>query len=156
MTGYGKAVLETPRRKITVEVKSLNSKQADVNTRLPWLYKEKELEIRNMIIRRLERGKIDISISFDVMDDDQAPVINLNNVRSYFRQLKELSDELTPGREPDLLSIVMRLPETLKAEKAELTDEDWYLASGLIEEALGSADAYRAEEGRALQADLEK
>ena len=75
-------------------MKSLNSKQADISTKLPWLYKEKELEIRNLILRKLERGKIDLFISFDVMDEEQTPVINRNNVRSYLNQLREISDEL--------------------------------------------------------------
>ncbi len=118
MTGYGKAMLETPHRKITVEIKSLNSKQADINTKMPWIYKEKELEIRNMVIRRLERGKIDLMISFDAMDDEPAPVINKNNVKDYYNQLREISNELGIRSDSELLGIVMRLPETLRTEQA--------------------------------------
>lgn len=149
-------MLETPQRKITVEIKSLNGKQADINTRLPWICKEKELDIRNMIIRRLERGKIDVSISFDTMDGEAAPVINRNNVKSYFSQLKEISNELGVNDDAGLLAVVMRLPDTLRTEKPELSDEEWERFSGLTEEALTMADLYRLEEGRAMEKDLSK
>ena len=156
MTGYGKAMLETPQRKITVEVRSLNSKQADINTKVPWLFKEKELEIRNMIIRKLQRGKIDIMISFDTMEEEQAPAINARVVRGYFNQMKELSLELGLSNDSDLLSIVMRLPETLKTERPALTEEEWNRVVTLIEDALSMTDIYRLEEGRAMEADLSK
>jgi len=156
MTGYGKAMLEIPHKKITVEVKSLNSKQADVSAKLPWIYKEKEIEIRNMVCRRLERGKIDLYINFDTMENEVIPVINKNNVRNYYNQLRELANELGADRKTDLLAIVMRLPETLKAEKAELTEEEWKSVSQLIDEALSLTDAYRLEEGKSLEADLFK
>jgi uncharacterized protein (TIGR00255 family) len=154
MTGYGKAILETPRKKITVEIKSLNSKQADVSARLPWMYKEKEIEIRNMASRKLERGKIDLSISFDTAEDDAIPVINKGNVRNYYNQLRELAHELNAEPNSDLLAIVMRLPETLKAEKAELTEEEWHTVTVLIDEALTMTDLYRLEEGKAMEANL--
>jgi len=156
MTGYGKAMLETPQRKITVEIKSLNSKQADINTRLPWILKEKELDIRNMVIRKLERGKIDFSIGFDTMDSEQVPVINKNNVKNYFSQLKDISGELGIDDDAGLLAVVMRLPETLRTEKAELSDEEWSRISELTEEAMTSADLYRLEEGKAMEKDLSK
>jgi len=154
MTGYGKAILETPRKKITVEIKSLNSKQADVSARLPWMYKEKEIEIRNMVSRKLERGKIDLYISFDTAEDEAIPVINKGNVRNYYNQLRELANELNAERNSDLLAIVMRLPETLKAEKAELTEEEWNTVTVLINEALTMTDLYRLEEGKAMEANL--
>jgi uncharacterized protein (TIGR00255 family) len=156
MTGYGKAMLEIGQRKITVEVKTLNSKQADISTRLPWIYKEKELEIRNMISRRLERGKIDLAITFDAMNDEPAPVINKNTVISYYTQLKEISDELGLNTGSDLLGVVMRLPETLNNGRPELTDEEWNQLSQLINDALSMTDLYRLEEGKSIEADLSK
>jgi len=156
MTGYGKAMLETPHRKITVEIKSLNSKQADINTKMPWIYKEKELEIRNMVIRRLERGKIDLMISFDAMNDEPSPVINSNIVKNYYSQLRAISNDLGIQSDSELLSIVMRLPETLRTERAELTEEEWSRAVNLIDDALSMTDLYRLEEGRAMEADLSK
>ncbi len=156
MTGYGKAMLETPHRKITVEIRSLNSKQADINTKMPWIYKEKELDIRNMVIRRLERGKIDLMISFDAMNDEPAPVINSNIVKNYYNQLREISNELGIKSDSELLGIVMRLPETLRSERAELTEEEWSMAVKLIDDALSMTDLYRLEEGKAMEADLSK
>jgi len=156
MTGYGKAMLETPHRKITVEIRSLNSKQADINTKMPWIYKEKELEIRNTIIRRLERGKIDLMISFDAMNDEPAPVINANIVKNYYSQLRQISNELGIKSDSELLGIVMRLPETLRTERAELTEEEWNRAVKLIDDALSMTDLYRLEEGKAMEADLTK
>jgi uncharacterized protein (TIGR00255 family) len=156
MTGYGKAMLETPNRKITVEIKSLNSKQADVNTKLPWIFKEKELEIRNVVIRRLERGKIDLAINIDAMDEELAPVINKNIVKSYLNQLREISSELGISNDNELLAIVMRLPETLRTERPELTDEEWKRITGLIDDALSMTDLYRLGEGRAMETDLTK
>lgn len=156
MTGYGKAMLETPHRKITVEIKSLNSKQADVNTRLPWIFKEKELDIRNIIIRKLERGKIDLTVSFDAMDEEPAPVINRTNVKRYMDQLREISNEWGISNDNELLAIVMRLPETLRTERPELNDEEWKRISGLINEALSMTDIYRLGEGRAMEANLAK
>lgn len=156
MTGYGKAMLETAHRKITVEVKTLNSKQADISVKLPWIYKEKELEVRNMILRKLERGKIDLYVSFDTMEEELAPVINRNIVRNYYAQMKEISEELGLGSGIDLLSIVMRLPETLKTERPELTEDEWRQVSGLIENVLSMTDLYRIEEGKALEADLSR
>lgn len=156
MTGYGKAMLETGQRKITIEVKTLNSKQADISTRLPWIYKEKELEIRNMINRRLERGKIDLSVTFDAMDDEPAPVINKNTVISYYNQLKEIGEELGLNTGSDLLSVVMRLPETLNTGRPELTEEEWSQVSRLIDDALSMTDIYRLEEGKSIEADLTK
>jgi len=156
MTGYGKAMLEIGQRKITIEVKTLNSKQADISTRLPWIYKEKELEIRNMISRRLERGKIDLSVTFDTLDDEPAPVINKNTVKSYYNQLKEIGEELGLDTGSELLSVVMRLPETLNTGRPELTEEEWGHVSRLIDDALSMADLYRLEEGKSIEADLIK
>jgi len=154
MTGYGKAILETPQKKITVEVKSLNSKQADLNAKVPWLYKEKEIEIRNIVTRRLERGKIDFYISFDIMDEELMPVINKSSVKNYYRQLSEVAEELGIKSENDALAIIMRLPEALKSEKPELTEEEWKNVAKLIGDALEQVDHYRIEEGKALEADL--
>jgi len=154
MTGYGKSILETPQKKITVEIKSLNSKQADLNTKVPWLYKEKEIEIRNLISKKLERGKIDLYISFDIMDDELMPVINKASVKNYYRQLSEVASEIGIDPGVEALSIIMRLPEALKSEKPELTYEEWLMASKLISDALNLVDKYRIEEGNALARDL--
>lgn len=154
MTGYGKAFAESPQKKITVEIKSLNSKQLDISTRLPWLYKEKDIDIRNIISQKLERGKIDINIYFDSMDSETTPVINQQIVKNYYEQLKAISQELGIDTEEHLLSTIMRLPETMKTEKEELGEDEWLIVKELVIEAVAMLDLYRAEEGNALEKDL--
>lgn len=154
MTGYGKAIAETPQKKITTEIKSLNSKQLDLNIKIPWLYKEKELEIKSIISQKLERGKIDLSVFFDVLDDENIPVINKNIVRNYYNQLKEISADLGLEMNEQILSTILRLPETLKTEKAELSESEWELVKGQLIDAINMLDLYRIEEGNALEKDI--
>lgn len=154
MTGFGKSVVELPQKKISIEIKSLNSKSLDLNARLPWLYKEKEAEIRNMISQKLDRGKIDVSINFDVLDVEIVPVINKNVVKNYYAQLKEISGELNISTDDQILSTIMRLPDALKTERPELAEEEWILVREKLYEAIDQLDAYRIEEGRSLEADL--
>lgn len=154
MTGYGKSTAEIPQKKVSVEIKSLNSKSLDLNTRLPWLYKEKEADIRNIISQKLERGKIDLTINFDVLDSEIVPVINKTVVKNYYLQLKEISAELKIKTDEQLLSTIMRLPDALKTEKPELADEEWTLVREKIIEAVDQLDSYRIEEGKSLEADL--
>jgi uncharacterized protein (TIGR00255 family) len=154
MTGYGKSVAETPQKKITVELKSLNSKQLDFNSKVPWLYKEKEPEIKSMISQTLERGKIDLSIYCDNLTDENIPVINKEVVRSYFRQLSEIAGELKVDLNEQILSTILRLPDALKTEKQELSETEWELLRNQISEALRMLDIYRTEEGKALENDI--
>ncbi len=156
MTGYGKAVAETPQKKITIEVRSLNSKQLDINTKIPWLYKEKEPEIRNMISQKLDRGKIDVSISFDLLGDEGIPVINKSIVRNYYKQLREVADDLKINMDDQILSTIMKFPESLKTEKPELSDDEWTLVSGKIADSLNMLDLYRREEGKSIETDMRK
>jgi uncharacterized protein (TIGR00255 family) len=154
MTGYGKAIAETPQKKITIEIKSLNSKQLDLNLKIPWLYKEKELEIKSLISQKLERGKIDLSVFFDVLDDENIPVINKNIVKNYYNQLKEISNELNLDLNEHILSTILRLPETLKTEKPELSEPEWENVRRQLNDAINMLDIYRIEEGNALEKDL--
>ena len=154
MTGYGKSIAETSQKKITIEIKSLNSKQLDVNTKLPWQYKEKEPEIKSIVSQKLDRGKIDLSIFFDILDDENIPVINTSVVKKYFYQLKEISDELNLDLNEHILSTILRLPETLKTEKSELTEDEWELIKKQLLESINMLDLYRIEEGNALEKDL--
>lgn len=154
MTGYGKAIAETVQKKITIEIKSLNSKQLDLNTRLPWLYKEKELEIRNLLSQKLDRGKIDLSINFDNLDEEFIPVINKTTFNNYYNQLSEIAGEMGINFDDHVISTIMRLPETLKSDKPELSEEEWKITKGYILEAISMVDLYRAEEGNALEKDL--
>ena len=129
MTGFGQAVCELPKKKIHIEIKSLNSKQLDINAKLPVVYREKELEIRNLIGQYLTRGKIDLSLFIEVMEDENVPVINQSVVANYYNQLKQITNQLNIENNEPLLPIIMRLPDTLSSEKKELDEEEWNLVS---------------------------
>jgi uncharacterized protein (TIGR00255 family) len=156
MTGYGKAVAETPQKKITIEIKSLNSKQLDLNTKLPWLYKEKEPEIRNIISQKLDRGKIDFSIYCDMLDDEVATVINKAAVRNYYTQFREIAADLKIDLDDQIFSAIMKLPDTLKTEKPEISEEEWAIVRNQIIESVTMLDMYRIEEGLSIMTDLNK
>lgn len=156
MTGYGKSIAETPQKKITIEIKSLNSKQLDLNSKIPWLYKEKEIDIKSLISQKLDRGKIDLSIFCDNLDDEYIPAINKSIVKNYYNQIKEISEELDLDLNEHILSTILRLPETLKTEKHELDEEEWNLVKLQLLEAINMLDIYRIEEGNALEKDIRK
>jgi uncharacterized protein (TIGR00255 family) len=156
MTGYGKAIAETPQKKITIEIKSLNSKQLDLSTKLPWLYKEKEPEIRNLISQRLDRGKIDFSIYCDMLDDEVVTVINKSAVRNYYTQFKEIASDLKIDLDDQIFTAIMKLPDTMKTEKPEMSDEEWTLVKNQIIESVTMLDLYRIEEGISIMSDLNK
>lgn len=156
MTGYGKAIAETPQKKITIEIKSLNSKQLDLNAKLPWLYKEKEPEIRNLVSQTLDRGKIDISVYFDILEDEGVPVINKSIVKNYYKQLKEIAGELEINIDDQILPIIMRLPDSLKTEKPELPEVEWAIVKKQILGSINILDLYRIEEGKSIETDLRK
>jgi uncharacterized protein (TIGR00255 family) len=156
MTGYGKAIAETPQKKITIEIKSLNSKQLDLNAKLPWLYKEKEPEIRNLVSQTLDRGKIDLSVYFDILEDEGVPVINKSIVKNYYKQLKEIAGELEINIDDQILPTIMRLPDSLKTEKPELPEDEWANVKKQILGSINVLDLYRIEEGKSIETDLKK
>ncbi|MGA2405982.1 MAG: DUF1732 domain-containing protein [Bacteroidales bacterium] len=156
MTGYGKAIAETPQKKITIEIKSLNSKQFDLNTKMPWLYKEKEPEIRNLISQKLDRGKIDFTMFCDMLDDEVITVINKSAVRNYYNQFKEIAAELKIDLDDQIFTAIMKLPDTLKTEKPEMPEAEWEIIKNQIIESITMLDLYRIEEGNSIMADLEK
>ncbi|MCK4344681.1 MAG: YicC family protein, partial [Bacteroidales bacterium] len=129
----------------------LNSKQLDVSARLPVLYKEKELELRNIISQSLERGKIDISIFIDTIEKEKTPSINQAVVKNYYEQLKQISGELSIDQ---ILPVIMRLPDTLKIEKQELDEKEWEKVKTGIKEAIYELISFRNQEGKALQKDI--
>lgn len=156
MTGYGKSVAEIPGKKVSIEIKSLNSKSLDLNIRVPWLYKEKEADIRNLLSQKLDRGKIDLNLNFDVLESEIIPVINKTVVKDYFKQLKEIAGELNINADDQLLSVIMRLPDALKTEKPELREEEWLIVRDKILESAQELDHYRMEEGKSLEADFKR
>lgn len=156
MTGYGKATAETPKKKITIEIKSLNSKQLDLNTKLPWLYKEKEPEIRNIISQKLDRGKIDFSIYLDILDDEAATIINKAAVKSYYSQFVGIASELNIRLDDQIFTAIMKLPDVLKTDKPELPEAEWEMVREKITESVADLDRYRIEEGDSIMTDLKK
>lgn len=154
MTGFGKAIVETSGKNISVEIRSLNSKQTDINTRIPWVYKEKEIELRNILSRELERGKIDLFIFVDILEDQNVPVINKSVVKNYYRQLNDIAGELYIDSPDQLLPVIMRLPDTLRTEKEKLSEKEWKILQDLIKDAIGMIDDYRKEEGKAMETDI--
>lgn len=154
MTGYGKAICELPNKKVSVEVKSLNSKQMDLNTRIPAFYREKELEIRSELTSRLFRGKVDFSIHIESQSGEKVVVINKEVIRGYFSQMKELSDEFGQSDKTDFLRIIMPLPDTITVEQPQLNEEEWNAIYNTISEAIDNMINFRKKEGESLEVDL--
>lgn len=153
MTGYGKATAQLPGKKITVEVRSLNSKTNDINVRLPQFYREKELEVRELITTRMVRGKIDFGMYAELTGEEDAPKVNKPLVLSYIRQLEEIKRET--GIEGDSLAVAMRMPDVMRTEKDELTDDEWAGVLGVVNEAISQHYKFRKQEGESLKADFE-
>ena len=151
MTGYGKSILQLPTKKITIEIKSLNSKNLDLNVRVPAYYREKELEIRKGLAKALERGKIDFSIYIENNGTELISKINSNVVREYMRQLKEVHQ----ADETELLKMAIRLPDSLKTEREEFDEEEWMAISKGIDQAVQKISTYRKDEGMSLKNDFE-
>lgn len=156
MTGFGKAVAELENRKVTVEVKSLNSKQLDLYVRMPNLYKEKEMEVRNLITRRLERGKVDFLIYVENIGIDTANQINQNVIESYYKQIKETASNLGIDVPSDWFQVLMRMPEVLKYEQNEADENEWRKVSEAINEAINQLLSFRKQEGKMLQSLFEE
>ena len=148
MTGYGKSILQLPTKKITIELKSLNSKNLDLNTRIPSKYREKEIQIRRNLAKELTRGKIDLSFFVESTAEELTTQINKEIVSKYLEQLKEISEE------KDLLSIAMRLPDVLKTEREELDEYEWKDIEIAIGEATMQLKKFRTDEGEVLKNDF--
>lgn len=154
MTGFGKAVAKPGKRTVTIEVRTLNSKQLDVNTRLPSVYRERESEIRAAINEVLERGKIDFSLSADT--DSDAPEFSINGplARKYYSEIKMLADELGENPGTEIISSILKLPDVFKPTREELDDDEWNLIKTAIGEALRQTDDFRKYEGELLGDDM--
>lgn len=151
MTGYGKSVVTFNEKKIHIEVKSLNSKALDLSTRVTPLYREKEMEIRQMIAKSLLRGKIDFSIWVEKDAVSEATPINSALVENYFKQIKDISDATGIPAPNDWFGIILRLPDVLtKTETEMLSDEEWTAVRQGVQEAINSLIEFRVQEGAAL------
>ena len=149
MTGYGKSIIQLETKKISLEIKSLNSKNLDINTRFPGVYKEKEIDVRKLIANNLVRGKIDMSFYIESTTVETSTKINQEIVANYIKQLEEIH------KETDILSIAMRLPDVLKTEREELDPKEWGKIETGIMEAIESLQEYRLSEGIELGNDFE-
>ena len=157
MTGFGKAVAGFKEKKITVEVKSLNSKQFDMSLRLPGLYREKDLEIRNLAKTVIGRGKVDMSVTIENSPSDEVAVINNAAVAQYYRQMQTVNAEL--GVKVDdaaMMAIIMRMPDIMQISKDEAGEEEFEVLMKTVGDALQQLDAYRLREGKVLIADIMK
>jgi uncharacterized protein (TIGR00255 family) len=126
----------------------------DTNTRLPSFYKEKELEIRQLIANALDRGKVECTFYYELSEDASSGTINEGVVKNYYGQLQRMADELGLESSMELLSTVMRMPDTIRTEKAQLEDEEWEIVKGGIQKALSQLSGFRHQEGQALEKDL--
>ncbi len=156
MTGFGKQETELPGKKITIELRSLNSKQLDINTRLPTLYREKELELRGMIGKALLRGKIDLSVHLEYTGDETNYIINKGAARDYYRHLIEIDEDLEKNKTTDFLSVIMRLPDVIRPEKEELDEKEWVIVENAVKKATGDVIDFRKREGQSLISDFRK
>ena len=156
MTGFGKAALEYEGKKIAVEIKSLNSKQIDISTRLVPLYRTKDIEIRNELSQKLERGKIDFILYVDNLGKESATQINQSLVKSYYNQIISTSEVLGIDAPANWFDILLRLPDALKTESLELDENEWREISCTIEQAINELREFRIQEGKSLQAIFEE
>jgi len=148
MTGFGKATLQLPTKKITVEVKSLNSKGLDLNVRMPSVYREMELGLRNQISTVLERGKIDFSIYVETSAEQTTSKVNVPVIKSYINQLKEIHAD---ADETELMKMAIRMPDALKTEREEIDENDWTQIQIVIDESLANIINFRKDEGISLE-----
>ncbi len=150
MTGFGKASAELVNRKITVEIKSLNSKQLDLSTRIPSIYKDKEIGIRNLLSKKLERGKIDFLIYIENLGKDTTAQINQNILEGYYNQIMDSSNKLGIPAPQDWFQILLKLPDTMKHEVHEVDEEEWSQIEKIIDEAINQIIIFRQQEGKML------
>lgn len=152
MTGFGKATCEFGNKKIVVEIKSLNSKQLDVSTRISGLYREKDIEIRNELSQKLERGKIDLSLYVDNSGKESVTQINQSVIESYYQQIKTLADNIGVDMPTNWFDILLRLPDTMKTETVELDENEWIEIKKTIGLAIEQLTEFRIQEGKSLEA----
>lgn len=152
MTGFGKATLQLPTKKITVEIKSLNSKGLDLNVRMPSLYREMELGLRTQIASTLERGKVDFSIFIESTAEQTSTKVNVPIVKGYIEQLRAVYAD---ADETELMKMAIRMPDTMKIERDEIDENDWAQIKNVIEEALQNIATFRKDEGQSLEKEFQ-
>ncbi|WP_418264373.1 YicC/YloC family endoribonuclease [Flavobacterium faecale] len=152
MTGFGKATLQLPTKKVTVEVKSLNSKGLDLNTRMPSLYREMELGLRTQLATKLERGKVDFSIYIESTAEQTSTKVNVPIVKAYISQLREI---YPAADATELMKMAVRMPDTMKTEREEIDPNEWKQIQTVIDEAVQNILSFRKDEGQSLEKEFQ-
>ena len=154
MTGYGKAVLDITGRKLTIEIKTLNSKQLDLNLKIPGYFRDREWEVRGMLTQRFDRGKIDFFIGTEVTGEMLSYSVNRTLAKKYHEELKSLALELHEECPAEILSLVLKMPDVMQTSRDELSEHDWTSISDAIDEAMTQTDTFRINEGKVLEEDM--
>lgn len=154
MTGYGKATCQLASNAVSIELKSLNSKTLDISMRIPGCFKSKEQEIRSLAGQHLGRGKIELVIAFDGLNNNNAYALNKALIEKYYRELSDVAVKLDVPVSSDLIPAILRLPEVIQQEAQQVTEEDWQLLFQALKECLQQCDNYRITEGASMGADL--
>ena len=150
MTGFGKVTTELPARKVTIEIKALNSKQLDLFTRIPSIYREKEMDIRSILSQKLERGKIEFMITIENIGKEITSKINISAVESYKKQIEEIAESLNVSQPTDWFQTLFRMPDVIKTEMAEADEDEWETVLCAIEETVKKICEFRIQEGAML------
>ena len=150
MTGFGKSETKFQRKKLNVEIRSLNGKNIDLNFRIPYKYREIESKIRTKINGELSRGKIDLLININLQDEDKSSSLNYTVIKKYIDELKKISD----SSEAELLKMAIRLPESIKIEKEDISKEEKKILFKIIDRAIIKLNQYRTSEGKSIEKDF--
>jgi uncharacterized protein (TIGR00255 family) len=156
MTGFGKAVCELPQKKVTVEIRSLNSRQLDLNMRMPSQYREKEAEVRSELSRTTERGKVDFSVYSETSAEGSNSLINTTLFQAYYKEMERIAASVGQPNHADILQIVMRMPDVMKQERQEFDETEWAQVSVTIKQAVESFNNFRETEGKVLASEFEQ
>ena len=154
MTGFGKACAEIQGRKFIIETRSLNSKQLDFNLKIPGIFREKEIEVRNLLSQKLERGKIDLYITLETSGDLPNYSINKVAAKKYQAELKELQADLNEEEMMGLLPLILKLPDVIQSGREALSEEEWLIVREGIERSAALVDQFRLHEGNILDQDI--
>lgn len=154
MTGFGKYTCELPDKKVDIEIKSLNSKQLDLNMRMPQIYRDREFDIRNLFAAEVQRGKVDLTITVESAVPDKIPQINEQIFEHYYKRLKSIAENLGINESTDFIRTILYLPETMKVEQTEVDEDEWRVVRHGILEALEAMKQFRIQEGAALYEDI--
>jgi uncharacterized protein (TIGR00255 family) len=150
MTGFGKVITELPTKKVTIEIKALNSKQMDLFARIPPAYREKEIEVRSLLSKKLERGKVELTITTENIGKDIATQINVPVVESYKEQIAKIAGTLNIKQPEEWFPALLRLPDVIKTEMVEADEQEWLIVSDAIHDAIDKLCEFRIQEGKML------